>query len=206
MKGKRFSRLVVIKQAANGNHNHLRWLVRCDCGVEKIVIGKHLRLGKIRSCGCYRKEKSSLNGKKAKTHGHSINYKQTKTYQSWVSMKSRCLDKRNKNYKRYKDKKIKICDRWKNSFENFLKDMGERPEGTTLDRVDNDGNYEKSNCKWVDRKTQARNRSTTKLTMNDVIKIRASYLINKELHKKIAVRYGVTPTTIGSVLNNKTWR
>jgi hypothetical protein len=80
------------------------------------------------------------------------------TYESWRSMRNRCLNSNSKNFKYYGGRSITVCERWLNSFENFLEDMGERPEGMTLDRIDNDGHYEPSNCKWSTSKEQNNNR------------------------------------------------
>jgi hypothetical protein len=93
------------------------------------------------------------------THGHARKGKQTGTYLSWKEMKKRCANPNQKYWKNYGGRGIRVCDRWLNSFENFLADMGERPEGTSIDRYpNNDGNYEPGNCRWATRKQQRANR------------------------------------------------
>ena len=121
----------------------------CSCGGKKIVMKECLCSGKTKSCGC-------LIGRNKK-HGMSG----TSIYKSWASMKDRCLNKKCKEYKYYGSRKITICDRWLESFENFYKDMGDRPKGKTLDRRDNNDNYCKKNCRWATAKTQARNKRNT---------------------------------------------
>lgn len=123
------------------------WLCRCKCGKEKRVLTKHLLSGAIKSCGCYPKRKS---------HGHTSGRKRTPTYWSWVSMNSRCKPNHS-DAKYYAQRGIKICDRWQ-SFENFLADMGERPDGTSLDRINNDEIYEPGNCRWATKSEQMLNR------------------------------------------------
>jgi RNA polymerase sigma factor (sigma-70 family) len=96
--------------------------------------------------------------RKREKHGHtSDSGKMNPTYLSWTSMKQRCYNNKHEAYKKYYGRGITVCDRWRNSFINFLKDMGERPIGKTLDRINNNGNYEPSNCKWSTLKEQARN-------------------------------------------------
>ena len=127
----------------------------CDCGNEKYVILDKLKSSYTSSCGCNRKKNSTSY---IDIHGLSKSI----TYKSWESMKARCYNPNNKNYKDYGGRGIKVCDRWKNSFINFYSDMGERPEGTSIDRINVNGDYEPSNCRWATKKEQAINRRTTK--------------------------------------------
>lgn len=115
----------------------------CDCGAETIVATSHLTSGHTRSCGC-------LN----KPHG----FHGSPTYTSWSCMLQRCSYPKTNGYENYGGRGITVCAAWRESFVTFLADMGERPEGMTLDRIDVDGNYESSNCRWADRVTQMANR------------------------------------------------
>jgi hypothetical protein len=129
------------------------WLCQCECGNTVVVNGNALRRGNTRSCGCLQKDEASL---RRRTHG----MKGTPTYRSWVAMKNRCTNPRQDNYGRYGARGIAVCDRWlgEGGFDAFLYDMGERPEGTTLDRIDPDGNYEPANCRWATAEEQERNK------------------------------------------------
>jgi hypothetical protein len=152
MTGLRFNRLVV-KERAGVRNGHMHWLVRCDCGVEKVVSGSAVRRGHQKSCGCM-----------IRTHGMS----RSVTYKSWQSMWSRCTNTASLNYRRYGAVGVTVCDRW-DSFENFLEDMGERQPGMSLDRLDTFGNYEPNNCRWATRAQQDANtrRSLRFLTIDD---------------------------------------
>jgi AP2 domain. len=154
LSGKRFGRLFVIGRAPNKGKDTV-WLCRCDCGTEKVVRGNDIKRGKIESCGCLHSE---MLIKRNYVHGHSAKGKFTYEYHSWASMIQRCENEKRNNFKYYGGRGIKVCDRWKNSFENFLEDMGPRPsKNHTLDRIDVNGNYEPSNCRWVDKSNQSRN-------------------------------------------------
>lgn len=130
-----------------------KWLCVCDCGNYKTVKSICLRNSKSKSCGCWFAECRT-------TH----NLTKSPEYQNWSAIKSRCLNKKHMNYQKYGGRNIIICDRWVNSFENFLSDMGERPSPShSIDRIDNDGNYEPENCRWATPKEQGSNRRNNRI-------------------------------------------
>lgn len=149
-----FGWLTVIEASKKRSPNRaMYWLCKCKCGTVKEISAQSLTRGAVVSCGCYNKE---VNSQKAK-HGHNRKRsKKSSTYITWTKMNDRCNNTNCREYKWYGSRGITICDRWK-SYVNFLSDMGERPEGCSLDRIDVNGNYEPSNCRWVDKKTQANN-------------------------------------------------
>ena len=141
--GKRFGRLVAIRQDIK-----LRWLYRCDCGTEKVIRMNAVNMGRTRSCGCSREH-----------HGMYT----APEYTAWAAMLNRCYDKNMPTYKRYGGRGIRVCREWKKSFSAFFKSMGPRPKGFSIDRIDNNGNYEPTNCRWADRVTQMRNTRNNKM-------------------------------------------
>lgn len=155
MIGKRFGRLMVLSEGSKPYSGGLMWNCACDCGNKCSVRGMVLRLGKTRSCGCYGRERRI---EANKTHGLSG----SPTYRSWQHMIERCTDPTDKKFHRYGGRGIKVCDRWLGSFQNFLEDMGIKPSGTTIDRIENNGNYEPSNCRWATKWEQAWNTSQNK--------------------------------------------
>lgn len=157
--GQKFGILTVISRVPNDKHGRAKWLCKCDCGNETVVQGNHLREGQTKSCGCLRAE---LVSKAQATHRLT----KSRTYKSWISMKTRCDDHKNEAYGNYGGRGIKVCDDWY-SFENFLRDMGERPKGKTLDRKDNNKGYYKDNCRWATICEQENNRrNNRRFTIN----------------------------------------
>lgn len=130
---------------------------QCDCGREVLINGCHLRHGRIKSCGC---AKGYFVSKSLMRHGHAL--ARSRVYQTWGSMLNRCRHESNKEYHRYGGRGIIVCERWqgRNGFQNFMADMGEPSAGDTIERINNDGNYEPSNCKWIPRAAQMWNTSS----------------------------------------------
>ncbi len=155
--GQRFGRLVVLRYLYSQHGRRPVWLCHCDCGKQKELLGDYLNRGQTQSCGCLQRELSRERGQKRIAHGHGRRNQQSPTYQSWYSMKQRCLNPKHGRYKDWGGRGIKVCGRWLN-FENFLSDMGVRPAGKTIDRIDNDGDYGLDNCKWSTSKEQSNNR------------------------------------------------
>jgi hypothetical protein len=137
----------LLRRASNSANGRVRWFVRCVCGKELIMHGSRAAFIRKRSCGC----------KKNLAHGNRRHDYTSPEYQSWRAMRNRCNNSKDKSFPDYGGRGIKICKRW-DSFVYFLQDMGKRPEGTTLDREDYNGNYEPGNCRWSDASTQATNK------------------------------------------------
>lgn len=154
LEGKRFSRLVVqrqdgVKRFPCGS-SVTTWLCACDCGNHVTVLGPALKSGNTKSCGC-------LRGQSNITHGQARHETRPKEYRIWQAMLNRCRNSSVPSYERYGGRGINVCSRWA-KFENFIADMGDCPEGCSIDRIDNDGDYCPDNCTWSTRTEQARNK------------------------------------------------
>ena len=150
-----FGRLTVISKAENSGRK-VRWICKCVCGNETLVAGNHLRSGSTISCGCFAAESTKT---RSFVHGKT----KSTEYRSWIGMKQRCTNSRNAEFHRYGGRGISVCDRWLNSFENFIKDMGNKPEGKSIDRIDNNLGYSPENCRWATAEVQSNNKSNNRL-------------------------------------------
>lgn len=159
--GVRFGRLRVIARTENDERGKSRWVCECDCGEQRSVLGENLRAGRQVSCGCYRADQATV-------HGHARSDMEHPLYWVYHAMKQRCYNSASVEYHNYGGRGISVCDRWLASFVDFLRDMGERPPNPPgwssrkaywqLDRTNNDGNYEPSNCRWATPSQQSQNR------------------------------------------------
>lgn len=178
--GKTFGELLVLEEAKERNsHGDIYYKCKCNCGKEKIIRGSHMRTGKSLSCGCSSTRTSVKH-----------NMTRTSEYTTWRSIKTRCHNKNDKDYKNYGGRGIKVCDRWLASFENFFEDMDYKPSKShSIERINNDGDYEPSNCIWADRKTQDKNKrnSVKILHENKIIDI---YLFSEKLNISIVAARG----------------
>lgn len=155
LSGNKYGSLTVIRQGPHHispSRNQVTWICICDCGNVTTVQRNSLRSGTTVSCGCAREDGA------IKRRG--LGYYNKIEYQTWHRMKQRCYNEDNQDYKAYGGRGIAICDRWLNSFDDFFSDMGRRPDNcNSIDRINNDGDYDPSNCRWSNDYQQSRNKS-----------------------------------------------
>ena len=171
-------------------------LCQCECGATKEVIIKNLKSGQSKSCGCVGRKKTSERNQK-----HGLRF--TRTWRIWQAMKNRCYNKNVPQYHNYGGRGISVCDAWRNDFMSFYNDVGEAPEGKSIDRIDNDGNYEPGNVRWSTAKEQGRNKSNnTKINGVCITEISRSLggnhaLVRKRLNRGWDVEKAITKKSHG---------
>jgi len=167
--GKKFGRLLVSGIDQSSQPKRIRYSCICDCGKPVVVQRNNLVSGNTMSCGCLQIERASQKNKK---HGESYyGGHLTKEYKIWLGMKARCYNPNNDSYSRYGARGIVVCERWVNSFETFLTDMGRCPSGMSIDRRNTNGNYEPQNCRWATQQEQQNNRLNNRwFTLNRLTK------------------------------------
>lgn len=157
--GARFGHLSVVAYGGQYGHDTL-WLCRCDCGNEKKIRSGVLRRGEANGCGCLRSRSHLIHGRT-----------RTKEHVAWSNAKQRCFDPNVRNFGDYGGRGITMCPEWRDSFAAFLRDMGPCPDDCSLDRINNDGNYEPGNCRWATRQQQTRNRRNAITVMIDGMQV-----------------------------------
>lgn len=156
--GNNYGRLTVVGfSEKRGKHTY--WHCDCVCGAKVVRRADHMQSGRSSSCGCYNREVQRI---KFEKHGGARHNNRHPLYETWTGIIKRCENENCRAYPYYGGRGITICDRWRNDFTAFVNDMGAKPEGTSIDRIDVNGNYEPGNCRWADKFTQSRNRRNVK--------------------------------------------
>lgn len=212
--GGRYGRLTIIGPAERppGPDRAQYWSAACDCGALAVVRGVGVFRGIIRSCGCLQRETRIRSGKLQAGRRRAVKYgprppskRSIPTENSYYSMRARCENPSSPSYFRYGARGVQVCERWKNSYAIFRVDMGDRPKGTSINRLDNAVGYCPGNCVWSTRAEQAQNRSTNVLNWDLVNEVRGRQE-HGEKQASIATRLGLSANTVNLIIKQKVWR
>lgn len=210
LSGKRFGRLLVKDRGPNRGRR-VTWNFICDCGNSGNTVASYMTTGRQVSCGCFHREMVASMAREKATHGATRNGERTPTYSSWRSMRERVLNEYHHAFARYGGKGVEICDRWLDGedgltgFECFLLDMGERPEGHSIDRIDTNGHYEPSNCRWATPTMQARNAVDNKMTGMDVGVLHSMAANDNASLSEMSARFGISKQHAWRIKTGKRW-
>lgn len=172
--GQRFGRLIVLEHCEERrSYRSSMWKTQCDCGANKLFTRASLVQAGVKSCGCLMRENVAAASRRRTRHGQSKRGEMTGAYRSWHAIQQRCYNPNNPKYHRYGGRGIKVI--W-NSFDEFYRDMGDRPAKKSIERIDVNGNYEKGNCKWGTDREQGRNKTNHRyITLNGITRCTAEW-------------------------------
>lgn len=202
--GQTFGHWTVTAPALPARNREARWLCRCACGTERIVSSYKLRTGESQSCRC---RMGTVNESLRLTHGHARHDgTRSRAYKAWAAMIGRCAGDPVGRLAHWAGRGIIVCERWRTDFTAFLADMGEPPTGhrVSLDRINNDGNYEPSNVRWAAPQDQARNRSNNKLDIARATEIYRRVAAGSR-STDVAIDFGVSRALVRAIVSGKTW-
>jgi hypothetical protein len=193
-----FGRLTIVGDAPRFRNGARRWRCRCECGNETESSDSEMRIGRVRSCGCFRRQRVR---ELMTTHGRSGG----PTYKCWSSIIQRCTNPKNPSFSYYGGRGIRICERWRNDFALFIADMGPKPTPKhSIDRIDVNGNYEPGNCRWATATQQARNTRVSKLEAHEPAQIR--WLVADGYSKASVSRFfSVSTSLVNSICKGHSW-
>ena len=173
--------VTVLGRVKSTGHNNSVWQCRCRCGTVRTFYKQQLTKYPNVNCGC---QTARLLSERHRKHGKS----KSLVYKAWAAMKDRCFNPANTHYYAYGGRGISVCDRWRDSFDSFLADMGDRPDGFTIERIDTNGDYEPGNCRWASRKEQQNNRRcNVRLEIDGVTKTISEWSEYSGVHRSVVV-------------------